>query len=391
MDIESADEDARLHLNGIDALTGLPVVPPLTEVEAARCAGSKPPAEDVGLLRRLWEALKRPFHGLPDDIDPTDVAIAGWAVVLPTETPDEVRQAIGQLFAHRRDHTRVPADRCLTLDYRPGQSLADWLRVLGAHLADVEPTRLPYYVVLVGGPEIISFEFQALLDMNYAVGRIAFDRPEQYQHYVESLIAYEKAGAAPNGREVLYWGPRNRADRATQLSADCLIRPLFEGIAAAGNQPGLPAIAEQRLFRSRCLVGPEATRANLLEPLHAAEPGGRPAFLFTASHGLEWPKGHDKQVAEQGALLCQDWPSLGVPPRSEHCLNASHIDDDAQASRPGGLPIRLPRGRHACLRPVPGRPGEGPGFDCRAALRGSAASAATVAPKWRGIGRLRPR
>ena len=120
-------------------------------------------------------------------------------MVLPTETPDEVRQAIGQLVAHRRDHTRVPADRCLTLDYRPGQSLADWLRVLGAHLADVEPTRLPYYVVLVGGPEIISFEFQALLDMNYAVGRIAFDRPEQYRRYVESLIAYEKAGAAPNG------------------------------------------------------------------------------------------------------------------------------------------------------------------------------------------------
>jgi len=155
MDLESTDEDGRLHLNGIDGLTGLPAVPPMTEEEAARrAAGGPPPAEDVGLLRRLWEALKRPFHGLPDDIDPTDVATAGWAVVLPSETPDEVRQAIEQLVAHRRDHTRVPANRCLTLDYRPGQSLADWLRVLGALLADVEPTRLPYYVVLVGGPEI---------------------------------------------------------------------------------------------------------------------------------------------------------------------------------------------------------------------------------------------
>ena len=242
MDIESADEDGRLYLNGIDALTGLPAVPPMTEEEAARrAAGGPPPAEDVGLLRRLWEALKRPFHGLPDDIDPTDVATAGWAVVLPTETPDEVRQAIERLVAHRRDHTRVPADRCRILDYRPGQSLGDWLRGLGAHLADVEPTRLPYYVALVGGPEVISFEFQALLDMNYAVGRIAFDRPEQYRQYVEGLIAYETAGAVPNGREVLYWGPRNRADRATQLSADCLIRPLFEGIPATGDQPALPA------------------------------------------------------------------------------------------------------------------------------------------------------
>jgi hypothetical protein len=209
-------EDGRLHLNGIDALTGLPVVPPMTKEEAAtRAAGGPPPVEDVGLLRRLWEALKRPFHGLPDDIKPTDVTAAGWAVVVPTGTPDQVREAIEQLVAHRRDYTRVPADRCRILDYRARQSLTDWLRGLGAHLADVEPDRLPYYVALVGGPEVISFEFQTLLDMKYAVGWIAFDRPEQYRNYVEGLIAYETAGVAPNGREVLYWGPRNQFDRST--------------------------------------------------------------------------------------------------------------------------------------------------------------------------------
>src|SRR5262245_48630791 len=106
MDLESTDEDGRLHLNGIDALTGLPAVPPMTEEEVAqRAAGGPPPAEDVGLLRRLWEALKRPLHGLPDDIAPTDVTAAGWAIVLPTETPDDVRRALERLVAHRRDHT----------------------------------------------------------------------------------------------------------------------------------------------------------------------------------------------------------------------------------------------------------------------------------------------
>jgi hypothetical protein len=121
MNLESPDEDGRLHLNGIDALTGLPTVPAMPQEEVARrAAGGPPRAEDVGLLRRLWEALKRPLRGLPDDIDPTDVTAAGWAVVLPTGTPDEVRQAIERLVSHRRDRTRVPADRCLILAYRPG-------------------------------------------------------------------------------------------------------------------------------------------------------------------------------------------------------------------------------------------------------------------------------
>ena len=92
----------------------------------------------------------------------------------------------------------------------------------------------------------------------------------------------------------------------------------------------MPAIAEQRRFRSRCLGGPDATRANLLEPLHAVEVGRRPAFLFTASHGLEWPNGHENQLAQQGALLCQDWPGPGVPPRSEHCVRAADIGDEAR-------------------------------------------------------------
>jgi hypothetical protein len=35
-------------------------------------------------------------------------------------------------------------------------------------------------------------------------------------------------------------------------------------------------------------------------------------------------------LAEQGSLLCQDWPGLGTPPRPEHCLRAADIGNDAQ-------------------------------------------------------------
>ena len=49
-----------------------------------------------------------------------------------------------------------------------------------------------------------------------------------------------------------------------------------------------------------------ATRANLLEPLHAVDVGRRPTFRFTASHGP------------------------GVPPRSHHCVKAVDLGADAQ-------------------------------------------------------------
>jgi hypothetical protein len=51
--------------------------------------------------------------------------------------------------------------------------------------------------------------------------------------------------------------------------------------------------------------------------------------LFTASHGLGWPKGDARQRPAQGALLCQDWTGFGgIKP--EHYLTAADVADDAR-------------------------------------------------------------
>jgi hypothetical protein len=346
MDTGTAVDDEFLHLNGIDVNTGLPLAQPLSPREvtalarggvAPRAGGTAGPGRLARAVRGLLDAVGRvfargPYLGLPDDdeIVPTDPRSVGWAVAVAADAPPEAVVAADRLYEHRLRRTGVSADRCKRLAYPAGCPLPVWLRMNRAHAADVVPTRLPYYVALVGGPETIPFEVQTELGMHYAVGRIAFDEPAAYGRYVESLIDYETSSAVMASREVVYWGTRNRYDRATALSADYLVAPLFSGLPEFDGQPAERAIAGLRGFRSLGLLGAEATRGRLLEVLHGRDPSGVPSVLFTASHGLGWLKPHADQPARQGALLCQDWPGLGTPPRPGDYLAAADLADDAR-------------------------------------------------------------
>jgi hypothetical protein len=318
----------RLHVNGINGATGEYLVPPLTAEQAADLARGKPPDEGLaGWLRRVATLLKQPFLGLPMDVDPREVAAAGWAVVFPKDTPDAVRQALQPLIS-RRERQVMPG-RCKVLEYEPGQTRRDWLEKHGVHASNIDPERVGYYVLLVGPPTGIPFDFQYLLDVDYAVGRLAFDTPEQYARYAEGVVAYETAAGLPNGREVVFWGPRHENDEATALSSDYLVTPLHDGLPAEGGRPAQPPVAQKLGYRTRYLKGDGASRANVAEALHARGGATAPAVLFTASHGLGWPKGDARQRPAQGALLCQDWTGFGGI-KAAHYLTAADVADDAR-------------------------------------------------------------
>ncbi len=227
-----------------------------------------------------------------------------------------MRDAVQPLIDLRKKS--VPPDRCKVLEYRPGESMKKWLTRYGIAPGTVTLTKVPYYLTLVGGPTDIPFDFQYLLDVEYAVGRLAFDTPAGYRQYAESVAAYESATAVKNAREVVYWGPRHAMDRSTQMSADSLVGPLAKG------DPENPAVVTGPNYRSRCFLAAAATKAKLLDVLHSAPP----AVLFTASHGMGWPKDDARQRAAQGALLCQDWAGFGqVNPA--HYLTAAEVTDAA--------------------------------------------------------------
>lgn len=302
----------KIYINGIDGVTGDYLVPPLEYSQVAAFVKGEP-VESALLrwLRRIWRTITQPHLGLPLGVDPADVRQAGWAVVFHADEKQAVKDALASLIEYRRQE--VGDDRKVkVLEYRDGEEHRGWLARHGVGVGTVEPTKVPYYLLLVGSPVRIPFLFAHLLDVEYAVGRLYFDTPSEYADYVASVIDYETAPTVPNDREAVFFATRHPFDRATQLSADLLVNPLADGVPAQGMQPAQPGVAERWGFRARKVWGDGATKAALAQTL--APVGGQrpPAFLFTATHGMGWPPGHARQRTDQGALVCEDWPGFGT-------------------------------------------------------------------------------
>ena len=318
--------DENVYLNGVNALTGEYLAAPMTpEQVAERLTGAPRSEGTLGWFRGLVKKLTgggRAF-GLPSDVDAKDLAQAGWGVVFPTGTADAVRANLRPLLDLRAQQA---GGLYKELEYRPGETREQWLARYKAQGSDVEPGRVPYYLLIVGHPTEMPFELQYELDVDYAVGRLAFDDPEGYAKYAAAVVDYEGGGTVSVAKEVVYWGTRHAADMATQMSADSLITPLSEGEPADGAVAAREAPAKKYGYASKVLKAAAATKANLLDVLSGRE---RPALLFTASHGMGgWPKGDPRQPAGQGALLCQDWAGFGkVGP--EHYLTAAELGADA--------------------------------------------------------------
>src|SRR5262245_6422505 len=134
--------DGRIYLNGINALTGEYLVPPMTPAEAAAQArGTPPPAEQVGWLRRLLNKIGGQVFGLPQGLDPTDPAEVGWAVVFTPDTPEAVRKGLQPLLELRQKQVvkdpKEPEPLFKVFEYKPGETREGWLGKYGAHGADV--------------------------------------------------------------------------------------------------------------------------------------------------------------------------------------------------------------------------------------------------------------
>ncbi|MGH8658855.1 MAG: hypothetical protein ACREV4_10405 [Gammaproteobacteria bacterium] len=315
-----------LLFNGINGASGDYLLPPMNASEISKIAqGETFDEKHLNELKWRHQQLSAAHFGVKEGVDPKSLAETGWGVIFAHNADPAIKEALGELLAHRcREAAQTHEQYYQVYDgeraYRPDETKPQFLKRHRVGPGAADPEKMPYYLLIVGDPEAIPYRFQYQLDVQYAVGRIHFDTIDEYARYARSVVEAETA-SWPLVRRTTFFGVRNPADRATQLSADHLVKPLAEAVAR--DQPG---------WEIKAILAEDANKAHLSRLLGGEE---TPALLFSASHGMGFPSGDPLQLLHQGALLCQDWPGplahRGPIPKDFY-FSADDVADDSRVA-----------------------------------------------------------
>jgi hypothetical protein len=298
-----SEHEPMFQANGLDGATGGYLLPPLSADQLADVARGE--TIDTPEVRELqwWHQLRtEASYGVAEGIDPNHLDEAGWGLIASENLEQAVLDALEPLRKLRKEQATVGGHEDFYQEfvgkraYRNGESKQQFLGRLGVGPGPANPASgVPYYLLIVGHPDTIPFSFQYQLDVAYAVGRICFDTAEEYAAYARAVHAAEATTtqqAVPP--RITLWGPTNPDDPATQLSTEGLVVPLTAALKARSPK-----------WTVEAHVGAAATKPQLVDLLTQ---GNAPDVVFTASHGVGFPLGHDRQESDNGALVCQEWP-----------------------------------------------------------------------------------
>lgn len=305
---------------GINATTGLPLDVKKDDLLAL---------EILDRQQQETEAVSDPVAGLESfglrfGCDGDNLAEVGWGVIFAAETNcAPYLEALEELLA-LRSHEAGNRYRIFSGadGYRKNDKASDWLERRGVSLNMIDPDDgVPYYLTIVGPPSEIPFEFQYSLDIVAAVGRLDFASMEEFKAYASSVTRFERETVLMTKRRIDLFATCHEFDRATQLFTKQVAVPL-----STGDGRHKEPLGQKYRFAINAFLNDLSTKQTLRDILSTKE---RPSsILFTGTHGMAFGADDERQLANQGALVCQDWPGYGHI-SSEHWFSANDVPADA--------------------------------------------------------------
>jgi hypothetical protein len=311
--------------NGVYADTGdmLPLIDgaDIADFRDAETRGGWGKSEEAEQAQVKLEA-SGPSFAVVEDVASKELSQAGWGVLFSSTCNPAIIAALDPLLKHREAQAGGLYRRYAGSEgYLRGDTASGWLSRQNVRLDIVDPMNgVPFYLMLVGSPGEIPMEFQYVLDIHWAVGRLHFETLDEYRRYADSVVSYEMGSTVRSSRQVALFATRHDGDRPTELFAMQVAMPLMS------SDPRGP-LGHKQGFRLQSHIGDQATKSALTELLRGRF--GQPSVLMTGSHGAVFRTGDPRQYSKQGAIVCQDWSGSG--PISEYEFFAeSDIPRDAQ-------------------------------------------------------------
>jgi hypothetical protein len=252
---------------------------------------------------------------MPADND--DLSQAGWAVVYADEyAQQEAREALQPLISVRREQASRRDERLFReLVAQRARSGEGFVLRDTRDGREVKIDRLPRYVLLVGSPERLAFNFQQQLAARRDVGRLYFHRPGGYHVYAKTVIEAESRPEPP-GRGVLFVRPHDALSSRMNESLCGKSSP----VASVVRWQHVPMNAADR----KSLVTAVARQAS-------------PSIVLMGGHGACFPLDADSNEQQtqqkfQGALVTE-WQGPGSALTPADCLTVDDIDDSTWRRR----------------------------------------------------------
>ena len=130
----------------------------------------------------------------------------------------------------------------------------------------------------------------------------------------------EKAAKVETSKQMAIFAPSNEGDDATRILNAALATPMIKGTPIKGP------FGQKQKFKLTSFLEGDATKENLGKIWTGDIPHGRPALVFTGSHGMVFASGDTRQAAQQGAIVTQEWIH-GAAPTPEQYFHAGEFDN----------------------------------------------------------------